>query len=59
MDIVVDSAAGDSMAMLDAAVCMPMADSYVGVAQEQGGAAAQRAALQPRRANIPADWERP
>ena len=44
MDIVVDSAAGDSMAMLDAAVCMPMADSYVGVAQVQGGAAAQREA---------------
>jgi len=44
MDIVVDSAAGDSMAMLDAAVCMPMADSYVGAAQVQGGAAAQRAA---------------
>ena len=25
MDLVVDSAAGDSMAMLDAAACMPMA----------------------------------
>ena len=44
MDLAVDSAAGDSMAMLDAAVCMPMADSYVGVAQVQGGAAAQREA---------------
>ena len=42
MDIVVDSAHGDGMSLIDAATCTPMAHSYLEAAQEQGGAAGMR-----------------
>ena len=37
MDIVVDSAQGDGMWLIDAAICTPMAHSYLEAAQERGG----------------------
>ena len=42
MDIVVDSGDGGEMTQIDAAVCTPMASSYLQAAQEAGGAAALR-----------------
>ena len=42
MDIVVDSAQGDGMLLIDAAICTPMAHSYLEAAQERGGAAGMR-----------------